>query len=199
MPAAAGNPAELDVHYVTPQQLTQSAALVTTVVPAVAATAHTHELFDWPRADERRPLLLVFIKEGCPCSVAMEPFFHRLARTYADTACFAGVIDADVRAARRYAEANGTPYPVLADPDRQIIHHLQAENGVYVALVVRPAASLATLGGEENVSAIDSHWPGCSADMFIQMGRRIAAAAGVAERYLDVDGLPSAPVTGCPF
>jgi hypothetical protein len=200
MPAATGKPPEPDVHYVTPRQLTQSAALVTTIVPALGATAHTNELFEWPRPDDRWPLLLVFIKEGCPCSVAMEPFFHRLARTYADTACFAGVIDADVRAARRYAEANGTPYPILADPDRQIIHHLQAQNGVYVALVVRPAASLATLGaGEENVSAIDSHWPGCSAEMFTEMGRRIAAAAGVAERPLDVCGLPSAPVTGCPF
>src|SRR5262249_25617571 len=149
---------------------------------------------------ERRPLLLIFIKEGCPCSVEMEPFFHRLARIYADAACFAGVIDADVHNARRYAETNTTPYPVLADPEKRIIRRLGAENGVYVALLVQPDAPLEILGAAvQTVSRIDSLWPGCSAEMFTQMGRRIAAAAGVTERPLDLSGLPSAPVTGCPF
>ena len=191
---------EPEVHYVSPRQLAATAALATFSVPAFSATANTNEPFAWPRPGERRPLVLVFIKEGCPCSVEMEPFFHRLARTYADTAYFAGVIDADVPKARRYADANTTPYPILADPEQQIIGSVGAENGVYVALLVVPDAPLAALGATvKNASTIDSLWPGCSAEMFTQMGRRIAAAAGIAERPLDVGGLPSAPVTGCPF
>ena len=192
--------AEPEVHYVTPRQLAESAALTTISVPAFSATAHTSEPFAWPRPGDKRPLLLIFIKEGCPCSVEMEPFFRRLARAYSDTACFAGIIDADVHSARRYAETNTTPYPILADADKQIIRRLGAENGVYVALLVLPEAPLASLGGAaQKVSTIDSLWPGCSAEMFAQMGRRIAAAAGVTERPLDVGGLPTAPVTGCPF
>jgi hypothetical protein len=145
-------------------------------------------------------LLLVFIKIGCPCSVELEPFFHRLERAYADVVHFAGVMDADVPTARRYAEANSTPYPILADPDRQIIHRFRAENGAYVALLAPPGKPFARAGTcVQDELAIDSLWPGCSAEMFTQMGRRIAAAAGVAERPLDVSGLPSAAVTGCPF
>jgi hypothetical protein len=188
------------VHYVTPRQLTDSAALATTAVSALTATTDRDQFFTWPVPDDRRPLLLVFIKNGCPCSVELEPFFHRLERAYADIVRFAGVIDGDVRTARRYAEANATPYPILADPERQLIHRFQAENGAYVALLVLAGTPV----GKGDTSAqdgltIDSLWPGCSAEMFTQMGRRIAAAAGVEERPLDTSGLPSAPVTGCPF
>jgi hypothetical protein len=99
---------------------------------------------------------------------------------------FAGVIDADPAAARRYAEGNRTPYPILADPGRRIIGRCRAENGGYVALLVPPGT-------------VESLWPGCSADMFRELGRRMAAAGGVAERPVDVADLPGAPVTGCPF
>jgi hypothetical protein len=199
-PATTAQPWEPEVHYVTPRQLTDSATLATTSVPALTATTDRDQFFTWPRPDDHRLLLLVFIKNGCPCSVELEPFFHRLERAYDDVARFAGVIDADVRTARRYAEANATPYPILADPQRQIIHRFRAENGAYVALVALPGTPLSRGGtGAPGELAIDSLWPGCSAEMFTQIGRRIAAAAGVAERPLDVSGLPSAPVTGCPF
>jgi len=191
-PAAPRHPttppqsSDQEKHYVTPQQLTATAALAATSVPPLKAITHRDQPFTWPRPDDGRLLVLVFIKEGCPCNVELEPFFHRLERAYSDVAHFAGVIDADVPKARHYAEANNTPYPVLADPERQIIKRFHAENGAYVALVT-PAGTIATL------------WPGCSAEMFAQMGRGIARAAGVAARPLNVSGLPDALITGCPF
>jgi hypothetical protein len=190
MPA---QPTEPEVHYVTPRQLTDTAALATTTVPVLTATTDRDQSFTWPLPDDRRPLLLVFIKQGCPCSVELEPFFHRLERAYSDVVRVAGVIDAEVPTARRYAEANATPYPILADPQRQLIHRLRAENGAYVALLALPGV------GAPAGPAIDSLWPGCSAEMFTQMGRRIAVTVGVAERSLVVSDLPSAAVTGCPF
>jgi peroxiredoxin len=193
-PVTPGEPREPQVHYVTPRQLTSTAALAATTVSVLTATTDSDQRFTWPAPDDRRPLLLVFIKKGCPCSVEMEPFFHRLAHAYGDVVHFAGVIDADVNTAQRYAEASATPYPILADEAQQIIHRFQAENGAYVALV-----ALHETPGAQGAPAINSIWPGCSAEMFIQIGRRIAAAAGVAERPLDASGLPSAPVTGCPF
>jgi peroxiredoxin len=200
-------PREPEVHYVTPRQLTDSSALAATTVPALAATTDRDQLFTWPHPGDRRPLVLFFIKNGCPCSVEMEPFFQRVARTYADVVHFAGVIDGDVRSARSYAEANATPYPILADPQRQIIHRFRAENGAYVALVTpsgfaegtSPPGGSPAKAGAPGEPTIDCLWPGCSAEMLNQMGRRIAAGAGIAERPLDVCGAPGAPVTGCPF
>ncbi|HEV3436469.1 MAG TPA: hypothetical protein VG122_03860 [Gemmata sp.] len=191
---------EPEVHYVTPQQLTDSASLSATVVPALTATTDKDQVFTWPLPQDSRPLLLVFIKEGCPCSVELEPYFHRLQRTYKDVVRFAGVIDADVLTAQRYARTNATPYPILADRERRIIHRFRAENGAYVALVALPGSTIAgTSTSAQDEPLIDSLWPGCSAELFTQMGHRLAAASGVMERPLDVSGLPSAPITGCPF
>jgi hypothetical protein len=168
--------------------LTESGALATTSVPVITANTDRGEVFTWPVPGDPGPLLLVFIKKGCPCSVELEPIFHRLNRSYADVAHFAGVIDADVATARRFADANATPYPILADPERRIIHRFRAENGAYVALLV-----------PRDGPVVDALWPGCSDELFACMGRRVAATAGVAERRLDVSGLSSAPITGCPF
>jgi hypothetical protein len=71
------------------------------------------------------------------------------------------VIDGDVEVAQRYAEANRVPYLVLADPKRVLISRFGAENGAYVALVT-PAGILDTL------------WPGCSAEMMLELSRRAA-------------------------
>jgi hypothetical protein len=133
-----------------------------------------------------RPLVLVFIRRDCPCNVEFEPFFHRLATRYRDVADFAGVIDAGPDAAFAYANANRTPYPVLADPDRAIIDRFEAKNGCYVALV-RPEG------------AVDVLWPGCSAEMMRDLGRRISELGAVADRSIDVTGLPATLTTGCPF
>jgi hypothetical protein len=118
--------------------------------------------------------------------VEFEPFFHRLAGRYRDVADFAGVIDAGADTALAYATTNKTPYPVLADPDRAIIDRFEAKNGGYVALL-RPE------------STIDALWPGCSAEMMRELGRRIAELGGVRERSIDVTGMPGALTTGCPF
>jgi hypothetical protein len=118
--------------------------------------------------------------------VEFEPFFHRLERCYKGRVRFFGVIDGGVADARTYAEANRVPYPVLADPDRAVITRFKAENGGYVALL-RP-------GG-----VVDALWPGCSAEMARELGRRISTLAGVKERPVEVSGMPPALTTGCPF
>jgi hypothetical protein len=130
--------------------------------------------------------VLVFIKKDCPCSVEFEPSFHRLERCYKGRVRFFGVIDGSVTDARHYAEANRVPYTVLADPDRAIITRFKAENGGYVALL--------TEGG-----VVDTLWPGCSALMMKELGRKISTLAGVEERPVEVSGMPPVLTTGCPF
>jgi hypothetical protein len=188
-PVVRARSREREVHYVTPRQLTDSAALATTAAPALEATTDGDRLFAWPRPDDRRPLLLVFVKKDCPCSVELEPFFHGLERSYGDVVLFAAVMDADVATAKRFSVANATPYPILADPERKLIHRFRAENGAYVVLLVPRGAAL----------VVDSLWPGCSAEMSARLGRRLAVVAGVGERPLDATGLSSALITGCPF
>jgi AhpC/TSA family len=173
-------------HYVTPAQLAESGALADRAVEAFSAVAPDGRVFTWSGMTRSRPFVLVFIRRGCPCNADFEPFFHRLANRYRDVAEFAGVIDADADAAFAHASAHKTPYLVLADPDRVIIHRFEAKNGGYVALL-------------RSEGAIDTLWPGCSAEMMRELGRRIAVLSGVNERSLDVAGMPGALTTGCPF
>jgi AhpC/TSA family len=173
-------------HYVTPAQLVESGGLADRKVRSISAVARDETVFSWAGMSGARPLVLVFIRRGCPCSVEFEPFFHRLAGRYRDVAEFAGVIDAGADAALAYATANKTPYRVLADPDRAVIDRFEAKNGGYVALL-RPEG------------AIDTLWPGCSAEMMRELGRRIAELGAVTERPIDVAGMPGALTTGCPF
>jgi hypothetical protein len=173
-------------HYVKPAQLVDSGALAGRKVPSFSAVASDGMAFTWTGMSGARPLVLVFIRRDCPCNVDFEPFFHRLAGRYQDVAQFAGVIDAGADAAFAYATANKTPYRVLADPDRAIIDRFEAKNGGYIALL-RPDG------------AIDTLWPGCSAEMMRELGRRIAELGAVTERTIDVAGMPGALTTGCPF
>jgi len=176
----------VEKHFVTPEQLVECGALAERRIEPFSAVAHDGARFTWPAAGGARPLVLVFIKRGCPCSVEFQPFFHRLEQRYRDAADFVGVIDADADSARAYAAANKVPYRVLADPDRAIIARFEARNGAYLALL-------------RSSGEVDTLWPGCSAEMMRALGRRIAALRALAERPLDVSDMPKILTTGCPF
>jgi hypothetical protein len=173
-------------HYVTPAQLVESGAQAGKTVRSFSAVASDGTVFHWPEMRAERPCVLFFMRRDCPCNVDFEPFLHRLADRFRDIAVFVGVIDAGADVAFAYATANKPPYRVLADPDRAIIRRLEAKNGGYVAL-------LSARG------AIDTLWPGCSAEMMGELGRRIAKLGAVSERSIDVAGMPRALTTGCPF
>ncbi len=160
--------------------------MVRSSIESLEAVAQDGRRLIWDRLSEGRPVVLLFVKEGCPCNVEFEPFIRRLERLYGESVRFAGVIDAGPEAARRYAEETHVARPILADPDRRIIGRFRAENGGYIALLT-PAG------------VIDGLWPGCSADGMKELGRRIAQLAGLEERPLDVSDMPGPLTTGCPF
>src|SRR5262245_16625730 len=103
-------------HYVTARQLAGANQMLRRVV----------EGLDLPGGDGR-PVVLVFLKDGCPCNVEFEPFFQRVERLYRAEARFLGVIDTPAEVGERYATKQRVPYPVLADPQRRIIRRVGAE------------------------------------------------------------------------
>jgi peroxiredoxin len=173
-------------HYVNPRQLADANDMVQRAAGEVSATVQNGRRVNWDELSGGRPVVLLFIKEGCPCSAEVEPFFQRVERLYANDARFAGLIDAGTKGAAHYATEHSVRRPVLADPEKLLIRQFRVKNSCYVVLL--------TPGG-----VIDGCWPGCSADTMRQLGRRIAGLAGVAERPLDVSGMPASLTTGCPF
>ena len=185
-PSATLRAAADEKHYVTLKQLLGSGASARQPAPPFAAPTHDGQTFRLEDALEGQPLVLIFIKNGCPCSVEAEPHFHQVLDLYQGHVRFAGVIDGTLETARQYARDQRVPYPVLADPERAIIRAYRAESSVYVA-VIRPDG------------VIDQLWPGYSAEMMRELGRRIAELSETQERRIDVRGIPTVLTTGCPF
>ena len=50
----------------------------------------TGRLIDFFDAGSDKPLVVVFIKHECPCSVDFEPFFHRWQSAYGTVGPFRG-------------------------------------------------------------------------------------------------------------
>jgi hypothetical protein len=159
--------------YVTWTQLQESSALIGRPMGGAALSSG-------------RPVLLVFVKSGCPCSVEFEPYFHRLYEAYGGAVRVFGVIDGDDSTAQRYAAANSVPYPLIADPDERLIRRFDAKNGGYAALL--------DAGG-----VVVGFWPGFSEEAMTDLGRRMSRLARVEERPIETAGLPKKLTTGCPF
>jgi peroxiredoxin len=175
-----------DRHPVTPGQLADANAMIEQRVGDFNAAAHDGRRMDWHELSGGQGVVLIFIKQGCPCNAEVEPFFQRIERLYLGEVRFASIIDAGLAPAARYAAEQRVLHPVLADPERRLIERFGARNGCYVVLLT-PAG------------VIDGCWPGCSAETMQHLGVRIARLAGIDERPLDVTGMPTSLTTGCPF
>jgi peroxiredoxin len=173
-------------HPVTPAMLATAERVSGRTLPAGTIVGADGRAYSPAAEAAGRPLVLVFVKEGCPCSIAAEPFFRRLHDAYGSRAAFLGVIDGDRAVAKSWAEGRGVHYPVLADPDHRIIDACGVENSASVALVAR--------GG-----TIEALWPGYSAGMLADLGARLSRHTGLAAAPVDAGGAPAEMTSGCSF
>jgi peroxiredoxin len=144
------------------------------------------ELYSFDSMTKDKALAIVFIKDGCPCSDAAEPYFRRLHDVYAGRVQLVGVIDGDAAVARRWAQEHRTNYPILPDPKLEVVHAYGAKGSAYVALVAA--------GGR-----IERLWPGYSERMLKELGARMAVLGGVPMASFDSEGAPRRLFAGCPY
>lgn len=133
-----------------------------------------------------RPTLLLFVKDGCPCSAAMQGYFNQIARAYAGEARILGVIDVGPSRARSWGRENRAAFPLLADPGLEIMRAYGATNSAFAALIDREGR-------------VDMFWPGVSGPMLEILNGRIAALAGVGPRPIDFEDTPEELYSGCPY
>ncbi len=70
------------VHYVTPRQLIASNAMTDQNLADLEATGHDGVRRSWAELSGGEPVVLVFVKQGCPCNVEFDPYFRRVERLY---------------------------------------------------------------------------------------------------------------------
>ena len=173
-------------HAVTPGMLSAARELAETKAPAFRSPAGDGLTYALDDLKEEGPLVLVFIKDSCPCSQAAQPFYNRLHDAYGAGVRFFGVIDGDARVAARWAKQNRVNFPILSDPELSIVHEYKAENSAYFAIIAT--------GG-----TIEKCWPGYSAPMLREVSQRLARLAGVEERPTDAADAPDELYSGCPY
>ena len=174
-------------HKVTPEMLAATEKASQTTAPGFLADATDGKTYDLADITKNGPVVLAFIKEGCPCSIASQPYFNRLFEAYGAKIPFFGVIDAPVNRAGKWGRVNHAAFPILCDVDLAIIHDYKAESSAYLAIVSQ--------GG-----TIEKLWPGYSVEMLEDASARLAKLAEMDVKPIDTTDAPSGEMlTGCPF
>lgn len=133
----------------------------------------------------RGPLVLTFVKVGCPCSEAAQPFLNRLHAAL-PVVPILGVIDVDSEKAQAWAGRFRVEYPLLLDQSNRIVRDYQVENSAYVVVI-------------DAEGRILKHWPGYSAGMLRDLAAMLAGATGIPTPPVDVADAPDDLYTGCPY
>ena len=172
-------------HVVTVPMADASREMVGRAAPAFAKSTTDGEIHRLDALLRRGPVILTFIKQGCPCSEAAQHFFNALHDAYPGTS-IRGIIDVDADAAKRWATRFGVTYPLLLDPGEELVRAYGVENSAYVVLI-------------DPRGRIAKHWPGYSQSMLRDLGALMAGMTGSAEKTLDLADAPTEMYTGCPY
>lgn len=172
-------------HLVTPHMTEASHGMVRRSAPDFRSPANDGQEYALGELTRQGPVLLTFIKIGCPCSQAAQPYFNRLAANYPSVRIL-GVIDGDLGPASLWLKQIGTSYPVLLDPGLKLVRGYGVENSAYAILIDRSGR-------------IAMHWPGYSASMLQQLGAMLASLSGTPLRPIDTFDAPIELYTGCPY
>jgi peroxiredoxin len=150
---------------------------------AEATDGQTYSLIDM---SIDRPLVLIFILDGCSCSESAEPYFQKLHQVYGSRVHFLGVINGDRTMANDWMVRQGTPFPILCDPNLKIVRECGVVRSAYVALIAP--------GG-----TIEELWPGYSSTMLTELGAKLAQYSKLPEVPIDTSGAPTRMTSGCPY
>ncbi len=173
-------------HLASPAMIQASDQAAGIPAPEFEAMANDGQTYRLSQMVKNGPAVLIFIKEGCPCSRAADPFLQRLHAAGRGWVPFYGVIDGGVMVAERWAEQTNTVFPVLADPEMKIIHAYGAQSSAYVAFVGQ--------GGR-----IEKLWAGYSEAMLRELGDRMARWVKPGMEPFDVSDAPVELYAGCPY
>jgi peroxiredoxin len=133
-----------------------------------------------------RPQFLYFIKDGCPCSIDVEPLFHDLHKRFGKKIDFVGVIDKGDKSARQWSTDMKTNYPIVPDEAKAVIHAYGATNSAFSLLI-----------GKEG--KILKMWPGYSVDLLQDMNQNMAVSIGEEPKPFDTRWAPKIKAAGCAF
>lgn len=181
------NPVDISTrHPVTADMKANAAKLARTPIPKFSEKDPDGNLYTESDLSLGKPAILIFVKNGCPCSIEAQPIFNDMARAFGGDAKFFALIDADDRESAAYADYNKMPFPIITDPDLSVIG----------AFKMTASAGFALLDGKGNVAKV---WPGYSKEILREANMLLGTMSGVGPREFDDKAAPDELTAGCAF
>lgn len=173
-------------HPVTPEMWKSAGSFSNVIAPSFRLPDVNGKLWSLSEISKGRPVVLYFIKQGCPCSIDVEPLLQKMSRQLGQKIAFVGIINVDAKDATAWIEDMKSPLLVLLDPNCQTMKTYKAQQSVYTALIRRDGT-------------IDKFWPGYSASMLRELYARAAELSGAPASSFDPDYAPTQMTSGCRF
>lgn len=177
-------PLEQPRHPVTKQMLESAEHMKKSKAPNFTLKTSEGETVEFKKLLGQGPIVIVFTLCECPCSIDAQPIFNSLAKSYAGHAQFLAIFKDKPEEIKKYGKINDVPYPMLADPNRDLISKYGARNSVYVALVSQDGR-------------IENFWPGYDRKMIGELNDKVAALAGMYPQPVNLDKVPEILTSGC--
>lgn len=147
--------------------------------PAFLATTLDGNRVAFQDLNQGGPVFLYFIREGDTVNTAASSYIHRIINAYMPArAKWFGVTDADEPHARAWLARYNTPYQLLMDRDRRMVHTFQ----------VTSSPTVIEIGAD---GIIAGQWTGLSGDGMKKLNAAVASANGATARSIDLTGAPS--------
>lgn len=132
------------------------------------------------------PVVLVMIKDGCPCSIEAQPFFNELASHFSGKATFVGVTDAPWREASKYKDDFAVPFPILMEPGMKTFEAYHSPRSVYTT-IINPSGKVVKM------------FPGYSKQILNEIASTVATEANTKAPVLNLAMAPERANSGCEF
>jgi len=146
--------------------------------PAFSATGTDGKTYTLQSFLEKGPVVLYFIKEGCPVNHRAAPYVTKLTGAYGEKANVVGIYNGDVSSARAWAKEYKAEYTILADPQYKVIRSYKAHYSPWLVAV-----------GKD--SKITNVFEGASPASLAKVNSLVASAAGMKLASIDFSGAPS--------
>ena len=134
---------------------------------------------------QKGPVLLIAIKDGCPCSSRMQPIMNSLYSRHKNNAQFIGFINGGMEIAKEYVIDTQANFPIIPDEKLEVIKKCSFKRSAYMALI-------------NQKNSIEKIWPGYSKDILLEIDNKLSQLTGQkqTERF-DTQYAPKKTTAGC--
>jgi peroxiredoxin len=156
----------------------EEAQKIGSAAPAFSAKGTDGKTHTLASLSKRGPVVLYFIKDGCPVNHRAAPFLTKLTNAYGANANVVGVFNGDTGGAKNWAKQYGAKYLILADKDYKIIRSYKA---VYSPWLIH-------VGKDGKIAKV---YEGASPANLAKVNEVVASAAGAKLASIDFSGAPN--------